>query len=167
MSPAPLPFDPIAEARRQWEERGWSQAAGGMAAVTSIMRAQQIVLARVDAELKPLGLSFARYEVLMLLWFSKSGQLPMKVIGARLQVHPTSVTNAVDRLEEDAMVQRLPHPEDRRAVLVALTAAGRASARQATTRLNRSVFEDLGLRGREEQQLTDLLRGLRERAGDF
>ena len=51
----PLPFDPIAEATRHWRDRGWTDAAPGMAAVTSIMRAQQIVQARVDAQLKPLG----------------------------------------------------------------------------------------------------------------
>lgn len=167
MSPPALPFDPIAEARRQWQAHGWSDAAGGMAAVTSIMRAQQIVLARVDAELKPLGLSFARYEVLMLLWFSKTERLPMKLIGDRLQVHPTSVTNAVDRLEGDSLVRREPHPDDRRAVLVALTPAGRAVARRATDRLNESVFTDVGLGARREQQLTELLGGLRRRAGDF
>src|SRR6478735_5218414 len=91
-----LGFDPIARAREQWVEQGWGQAADGMAAITSLMRAHQIVLARVEATLKPLGVTFARYEVLMLLWFSRRGSLPMKVIGSRLQVHPTSVTNALD-----------------------------------------------------------------------
>lgn len=163
----PLPFDPIDEARRQWEQRGWTDAAPGMAAVTSIMRAQQLLLARVDAELKPLGLTFARYEVLMLLSFSRGEQLPMRVIGTRLQVHPTSVTNAVDRLESDGLVTRAPHPGDRRAVLVALTEAGRAIASQATKRLNDHVFTDLGLGVREEQGLTRALRQLRRAAGDF
>ena len=88
-----LDFDPIERARGQWVDSGWADAADGMAAVTSIMRAHQIVLARVEATLKPLGVTFARYEVLMLLWFSKRGSLPMKIIGSRLQVHPTSVTN--------------------------------------------------------------------------
>ena len=116
-----LDFDPIERARSQWVEAGWSDAADGMAAITSLMRAHQIVLARVEASLRPLGLTFARYEVLMLLWFSKRGSLPMKVIGSRLQVHPTSVTNAVDRLEDAGLVARSTHPDDRRAYLVALT----------------------------------------------
>lgn len=162
-----LPFDPIDEARRNWEQRGWADAAPGMAAVTSIMRAQQIILSRVDAQLKPLGLTFARYEVLMLLEFSRTGTLPMRVIGNRLQVHPTSVTNAVDRLESDGLVARAPHPDDRRAVLVRITEPGRAVAAEATTRLNGSVFTDLGLGAREERGLTKLLRQLRRAAGDF
>ena len=111
-----LGFDPIARAREQWVEQGWGPAADGMAAITSLMRAHQIVLARVEATLKPLGVTFARYEVLMLLWFSRRGSLPMKVIGSRLQVHPTSVTNAVDRLEDAGLVTRSTHPEDRRAM---------------------------------------------------
>ena len=76
-----LGFDPIARAREQWVEQGWGAAADGMAAITSLMRAHQIVLARVEATLRPLGVTFARYEVLMLLWFSRRGSLPMKVIG--------------------------------------------------------------------------------------
>src|SRR3954451_25121847 len=136
-----LGFDPIARAREQWVEQGWGTAADGMAAVTSLMRAHQIVLARVEATLRPLGVTFARYEVLMLLWFSRRGSLPMKVIGSRLQVHPTSVTNAVDRLEDAGLVTRSTHPEDRRAMLVALTPAGHGLAERATRALNDEVFE--------------------------
>src|SRR3954451_13306335 len=136
-----LGFDPIARAREQWVEQGWGTAADGMAAITSLMRAHQIVLARVEATLRPLGVTFARYEVLMLLWFSRRGSLPMKVIGSRLQVDPTSVTNAVDRLEDAGLVTRSTHPEDRRAMLVALTPAGRGLAERATRALNDEVFE--------------------------
>src|SRR3954469_25014777 len=103
--------DPIAEARRLWAEHGWPRAADGMEAVTSLMRAHQIVLARVEATLKPFGVTFPRYGVLMLLGFSRPGPRPMKVIGSRLQVHPTSVTNAVDRLEDAGLVTRSTHPE--------------------------------------------------------
>ena len=98
MPPPPDAIDPIAEARRRWVEHGWVDAAPGMAAITSLMRAQAIVSRRVEVALRPLGITFARYEVLMLLSFSRRGSLPMSLIGARLQVHQTSVTNAVDRL---------------------------------------------------------------------
>jgi hypothetical protein len=105
-----LPFDPIAEARRQWEER-WGQAPGpSMSAVTSIMRVQQILLARLNAVLKPFGLTFPRYEALMLLYFSRRGSLPLGKMGVRLQVHRTSVTNIVDQLERSGLVRREPHP---------------------------------------------------------
>src|SRR3954453_16314564 len=162
-----LGFDPIDQARRQWVEQGWPEAADGMAAVTSLMRAHQIVLARVEATLKPLGVTFARYEVLMLLWFSRRGSLPMKVIGSRLQVHPTSVTNAVDRLEDAGLVTRSTHPEDRRAMLVALTPPGRELAERAARALNDEVFETPALGDRDVRSLVDVLTRLRRSAGDF
>src|ERR1700735_3099634 len=97
--PRRLRFDPIAEAERQWGAHGWSDQASGMAVVTSIMRLQQIFLGRADAVLRPLGLTFARYEVLMLLSFARKGALPLGKIGERLQGNAASVHNAVDRLQ--------------------------------------------------------------------
>lgn len=166
-APTAIGFDPIAEARRKWEESGWGEAATGMAAITSLMRAQQLALAEVEARLKPFGVTFARYEVLMLLLFSSSGKLPMKTIGARLQVHPTSVTNAVDRLEAAGLVAREPHPDDRRATLVSLTPSGRDVATKATAVLNDEVFARPALDAEDLHQLIELLTRLRRSAGDF
>lgn len=167
MSRRPLPFDPVAEAWRHWEAEGWTTAAPGMAAVTSLMRAQQIVLARVEGVLRPFDLTFARYEVLMLLLFSRSGALPLSRLGDRLQVHPTSVTNAVDRLEAQGLVMRSPHPRDRRATLATLTDAGRERALAATEELNARVFERPGLGAQGIGQLVEVLTELRRDAGDF
>jgi DNA-binding MarR family transcriptional regulator len=136
----PLPFDPIEEATRLWREHGWDEAADGMAAVTSLMRAQAIVQTRVDEVLRPLELTFARYELLMLLSFTRHGQLPMTKAGARLQVHPASVTNAASRLEAAGLVVRRPDPADGRGVLVEITDEGRAVAAKATGLLNGEVF---------------------------
>jgi len=163
----PLPFDPVAEAQRHWVEHGWGEVADGMAAVTSVMRAQQIMLARVDEVLRPFRLSFARYELLMLLLFSREGALPLSTVGSRLQVHPTSVTNVVDRLERQGLVERAPHPSDRRAVLASITAAGREIALRATAALNQRVFADPGLPSDRVGELVAVLRDLRHGAGDF
>lgn len=160
-------WDPIQEAQRQWASHGWRGSSTGMAAITSIMRAQQILLARTEQVLKPFGITFSRYEVLMLLHFSRSGSLPMRKIGQRLQVHPTSVTNAIDRLESASLVKRLPHPTDRRTILVSLTPEGRKIALEATESLNREVFDDPGFTLEELDQLIGLLAKLRSRAGDF
>jgi DNA-binding MarR family transcriptional regulator len=160
-------IDTIAEARRQWEEHGWAEAAEGMAAVTSVMRAQQIFQARVDDVLKPFDLTFARYEVLMLLHFSSRGSMPLNKASARLQVHPTSITNAVDRLEAAELVERLPHPTDGRGTLVAITKAGRRTALKATDVLNAEVFSKPGLPARRVGTLLSVLEDLRKNAGDF
>ena len=165
MTPS-LPFDPVEEARRQWVAHGWEAAADGMAAVTSVMRAQQILLARVEAVLKPIGLTFARYELLMLLSFSRAGALPLSKTSGRLQVHPTSVTNTVDRLEGQGLVRRLPHPTAGRVTLVEITQSGRALAGRATAALNQ-VFEQPGLDPVKVRRLVELLAALRQQAGDF
>lgn len=138
-----------------------------MAAVTSIMRAQQVMLARVEAVLKPLGLSFARFEFLTLLSFTREGAMPMASASARLQVHPTSVTNTVDRLERAGLVERRRHPTDRRATLVAITDEGRALAAEAAVHLNEQVFEQPGLEQDDVTAIVRVLARFRKDAGDF
>jgi DNA-binding MarR family transcriptional regulator len=162
-----LPFDPIAEAQRQWETHGWVREAPAMATVTSIMRLQQVFLARADVVLRPFGLTFARYEVVMLLSFSTKGSLPLGKIGERLQVNPASVTNAVDRLEAQGLVVRRPNPRDGRGTLAAVTAKGRKLASRATVAMNDQVFSDLGLDPAALKTLFGALSQLRRFTGDF
>jgi DNA-binding MarR family transcriptional regulator len=162
----PLGFDPIAEARRQWAAR-WPEAAAAMAAATSVMRAQQIVLGAVDTALRRFGLTFARYEALVLLSFTRGGELPLGKMGPRLMIHPTSVTNVVDRLEQDRLVQRVPHPTDRRTTLARITPAGRALAVQATDAVNDVQFGMGALQGEDLDRLVHLVEVMRVSAGDF
>jgi DNA-binding MarR family transcriptional regulator len=138
-----------------------------MAAITSVIRAQQIFLARVEDVLRPLGLTFARYELLTLLHFTRSGALPMTKASARLQVHPTSVTNAVDRLEKVGLVRRIPHPTDRRTTLVEITDEGHTLSLTATHRLNEEVFSNPGFAQDDLGPLLRILARLRQGAGDF
>tara|TARA_B100000029_G_scaffold181579_1_gene179245 strand:- start:209 stop:745 length:537 start_codon:yes stop_codon:yes gene_type:complete len=162
----PLSFDPIVEARRNWEAHGWA-AEAAMSAATSITRAHQILLKRIDAALAPFGLVFSRFEALALLSFTRTGALPLSRIGQRLQVHPTSVTNTIDRLEADGLVVRAPHPTDRRATLATLTDRGRALAVEAAAAL---AAIDYGLDGMDAGGLAAVdgaLRPLRAAAGDF
>jgi DNA-binding MarR family transcriptional regulator len=164
-NPLDLPFDPIARAAETWEQRfGPSDA---MAAVTSIMRAQQILLAELDTALRPHRLTFARYEALVLLTFSRRGALPMWVIGQRLMVHPTSATNTIDRLERRGLVVRRPNPRDGRGKLAEITAAGREVVTRATADLMAAQFGMASYDAGELGQVFELLRGLRVAAGDF
>lgn len=165
--PKPLNFDPVEEARRQWIEHGWAEAADGMAVVTSVIRAQQIYLARIDALLRPMSLTFARFEVLTLLSFTRSGSLPMSKIGVRLQVHPTSVTSSVDRLEEQGFVRRRAHDTDRRTTLVGILPEGRSVLETATASLNDHVFATPGVTPSAARELFALLKTFREGVGDF
>jgi DNA-binding MarR family transcriptional regulator len=158
--------DPIREAHRQWVKHGWAGAADGMALVTSLVRVQQLLMERIDAVLRPLELTFARYEVLRLLSFTGSGSLPMTRLGSLLQVHPTSVTSAVDRLEKQGFVVRERSSEDRRVVRAAVTPAGLDVVERATAGLNERVFAEVGLDPTEAAELTRLLTALRREAGD-
>lgn len=165
--PDPLPFDPIDEAARQWRRHWGAGTAPAMAAVTSIMRAHQIVLARLDEVLKPHDLRFPRYEALMLLFYSRGGSLPLGKMGVRLQVHPTSVTSLIDRLQKTGYVTRDAHPTDRRTTLATITPAGRRVAEQATHDLNAIRFGTEPLRRGELTAVVETLRAIRLDSGDY
>ena len=160
-----LAFDPIDEAARQWGLR-W-EAVEQMHAVTSLMRVQQLLLTELDALLRPHGLTFARYEALVLLTFSRTGSLPMGKMGERLQVHPTSISSIIDRLQGAGLVVRRRHPEDRRTVLAGITEAGRAVVEAATADLVAARFALADVDPEDLVRLSDLLRPIRRAAGDF
>ncbi|WP_370617861.1 MarR family winged helix-turn-helix transcriptional regulator [Mumia sp. Pv 4-285] len=160
-----LPFDPVERAGELWESHFGDATA--MRLATSVMRVQQLLLAELDAALKPYAITFARYEVLVLLTFSQAGSLPLSKIGERLMVHPTSVTNAIDRLEAQGLVRRDADPGDRRRTLASLTAAGRSVVAEATTALTAIDFAITGLDTVEQDATFALLQRLRAAAGDF
>jgi len=136
---AQLPFDPIEEARRHWDQR-WDRTAGGeMVAVTSIMRVHQILTGRLNELLEPFELTFPRYEALMLL----------------------------HGLEHSGLVRRVPHESDRRAVLAEILPAGRTVAESATEALNEAGFATEPLSAPELSSVASVLRTLRLGAGDF
>lgn len=169
-TPAPLPFDPIDRAGQLWEAH-WPgepvEVYAAMRAVTSIMRAHQILLARLDAMLRPFGITFSRYEALVLLTHSQTGSLPLSRVGERLQVHATSVTNVIDRLEAAGLVRREPNPHDGRGVLAVITDAGREVAAKATAELNAARFAMGALDRSGLDALFAVLRELRLDAADF
>lgn len=124
-------FDALDEARRQWRAHGLAEDRTMHAAV-SLIHAQQVVTTTIERALRPLDLTFARYEILMLLSFSREGALPITKVGERLLVHPTGITKLVDKLEQRGLVTREANPRDRRGTLARITSAGRDLAREAT-----------------------------------
>jgi len=163
--PLDLDFDPIRRAAQIWRDRfGPAEA---MAAATSVMRVQQLLLAEFDRICRPYDLTFARYEALVLLTFSRTGALPMAKIGERLMVHPTSVTNTIQRLEAAGFVTREPNPRDGRGTLARVSEQGRAVVDKVTGELMAAEFglRALDVAGRD--RLFDVLREVRVAAGDF
>lgn len=163
--PLDLAFDPIERAASIWRDRFGS--ADAMAAATSVMRVQQLLLAEFDRICKPYGVTFARYEALVLLTFSRTGALPMAKIGERLMVHPTSVTNTIQRLEAAGYVLREPNPRDGRGTLARITELGADVVDKVTKELMDAEFGLRTLDADGRARLFDLLREVRVAAGDF
>lgn len=162
--PQPLVYDPVEASRERWIEQGWVDSAAGMAAVVSVMRAEQIFLRRATDVLRPLGLTFARYQVLgMLRW---AGPLTLGAVGHRLWITPGTVTSSVDRLEAADLCRRASHPTDARATLLEITAKGRRLFDRAVERLNADLFETVGLDHEELDLLVGLVGKIRAAEGD-
>ena len=152
--------DPVEEAVRQWAPR--YPGARGFRALTSLVRSYAAAVREVDRTLRPLGLTLSRFEILLLLSFSRGGRLPMMRIRDLLLVHGSSVTYLVGRLEEAGWVSRGAHPDDRRVSLVLLTDKGRALVERAAEHLAESGFGVFAALDEERlAQLGDLLDELR------
>src|SRR6478735_41754 len=161
------PFDVVEASRRVWLQRWNPRAASGMAVYVAILRSHQLLHSQVNAVMRTLGLSFARYEVLSWLATDPESSLALSWISRTLRIPPATVTNLIDRLEADKLVGRVPHPSDARTTLARITPAGRRLAAAATEALNASVYETIGLTEKERNQLVGLLAKLRVTGHEF
>ena len=160
----PLVYDPVEASRQRWVQQGWEGTASGMAAVASVMRAEQIFTTRAAAILRPLDLTFARYQVLgMLRW---AGPLTLGAVGRGLWITPGTVTSAIDRLETAGLSRRVSHPTDARATLVEITAKGRKVFDSAVQHLNAELFGTVELTEEERELLVRLIGKIRAAEGD-
>lgn len=109
------------------------------------------------------GLSYSGVRVLELL--HGGGAAIMRDLADRLGVSPRNMTAAVDALERAGLVNRVAHPNDRRAILVELTPKGAQAAAGTEAELDRiaTIFDALG--EDEQQQLLVLLDRVVERVG--
>src|SRR5215470_16438865 len=130
------------------------------------MRVHQVLTRRADQVLAPIDLTFARYELLVRLYF-REGAPPLARLGEALQIHQTSITSLVDRLEKQGLIRRVPHPTDRRVTMAEITPAGRVLTGKAIGLLNSEFFRDLGLTGREAHLLIGLLMKVRRSWNDI
>lgn len=160
--------DPILEAYHLWNSSGWEDCAAGCAAVTSLMRVHHMMTRRADQILAPIDLTFARYELLVRLYFHfREDGPPLTELGRHLQIHQTSITSLVDKLEKQGLIRRVPHPTDRRSTTAQITPAGRALTGKAITLLNSELFRDLGLTGREADLFLGLMMKMRRSWDDL
>ncbi|MBL7495260.1 MarR family transcriptional regulator [Frankia sp. CNm7] len=157
--------DPIQAAYDLWVAKGWEDTADGMIAVTSLLRVHQLLMARADEILAPVELSFARYEVLVVLYFNEDA-VPLSYLAKALQLHQASVTNLINKLEKQGYLERRAHPSDRRVTLAQITRTGRARTRTAIRRLNSELFSQLGLTVEETRAMVSIFAKMRHAWGD-
>ncbi|MFN8172388.1 MAG: MarR family transcriptional regulator [Candidatus Nanopelagicales bacterium] len=152
---------------RAWDRRGWPAGGRGAATVLALFAAQRMLTNRIDRALRPAGLTLARFEVLAVLAHADGRPVHVTGLADALQVHPTSVSSALDRLEGDGLVERAVDPDDARRILVRLTDHGRDRLDGASSTLRADVLGDLGLTRSDTATLIRVLGSLRANAGDF
>ena len=163
----PAPFDVVEASRRVWLREWDAEAASGMAVFTAILRSYQLLSDEVARVMRRHDLTFARYEVLTWLATDPEPSLTLSWISKTLRIPPATVTNIIDRLEQDKLVRRVPHPSDARTTVAVITARGRKVARTATEDLNATVYQRIGLSEAQRRRLTDLLADLRASGNEF
>jgi DNA-binding MarR family transcriptional regulator len=152
--------DPVDEATRHWGQR--YEDAPRFRALTSLVRTYGTAVRAIEALLRPLGLTFSRFEILLVLSFARSGALPIMRLRDVLMVHGSSVTYLVDRLEAAGLVARASQPADRRVSLVKITDAGRDCVERASRLLADRGFGPFAALDEDRlEDLSDLLGALR------
>jgi len=106
------------------------------------------------------------YLLMTTLRLSREGTRPLGQLSRHLMVHPTTVTLALDQLEKRALLRRKPHPTDRRTILAMLTPGGSELLTKVTADLADAGFGLAGVDDELAEQVTSVLRQVRERVGD-
>jgi MarR family 2-MHQ and catechol resistance regulon transcriptional repressor len=92
-----------------------------------LARAYRALADYIEASVLSLGIGLSDFAILEALLHK--GPLAMSVIAEKVLLANASTTSAIDRLEERGLVQRQPHPTDRRIRIVNLTCDGAALIR--------------------------------------
>jgi DNA-binding MarR family transcriptional regulator len=132
--------------------------------VFRVIGAAHEVEARLEGALDGLGFSLAKFNVLSRL-AETAEPLPLSQLAERCSCVRSNITQLVDRLEADRLVERLPDPADRRSIRAALTDLGRqrhAEAVRIVDATERQVFA--GLDEADRKALTGLLGRLGQEA---
>ena len=118
-----------ASALRYQEELPGSDA-DAIEVLLALLRSVRVHRTAVTRQLEALeleaGMTGARYTLLMTLYFSRENLLAQNEISRELNVSRTNITNLIDGLERDGLVERVPNPSDRRVSYAQLTDRGRA-----------------------------------------
>jgi DNA-binding MarR family transcriptional regulator len=139
----------------------------GLPIVGRILRLANLLEGRRERQLAEFGLTVADFDVLATLRRrAPEGSLNVRDLQYSMMLSSGGMTKRLDRLEKAELIERRPDPEDRRGVLIGLTADGVAAiddaipaVTRAETELVRSVISADRDRSRLEAELRRLLRG--------
>jgi DNA-binding MarR family transcriptional regulator len=132
---------------------------------TSLVRAEQLVLSRVEDDLKRAGFpSLECYDVLAELDGAPTGKLPQSEVQSRILLAQYNLCRLIDRLERDDLVRRVPSPEDGRSNLLVITDKGRELRRRMWPVYSTAIEAHMGSRlgDGEAERLAGLLSKLEE-----
>lgn len=125
--------------------------------VMNLIRTEGLVSAALAPVLRRHGLSVGSFNVLMIL-AAADGPLCPSDIGENLLVTRGTVTGLLDSLEKKGLVERKPHPEDRRMIRVLATKKGRDLLDELLPEFFPTEAEVMsGLSAKEKQTLVKLL----------
>lgn len=123
----------------------------------ALYAASRAVTQRYRPLLDELGLTYPQYLVMLVLW--EHGTVPVKDIGAALQLDYGTLTPLVKRLEATGLVRRERRPDDERTVNVSLTEQG-AQLRERAQAVPAAIGEAMALSPRDFDEVKRILRQL-------
>ena len=127
----------------------------------SVMGALHAVEARFEAALEPLGLSLAKFGALSRL-VAAGEPIPLGTLAERCACVRSNITQLIDRLEAEGLVERSDDPRDRRSIRAGLTAEGRRRQSAGVRALEEAEKELLSRLPRAQRgAFLQLLEGLR------
>lgn len=155
-----MPNDAVDDILQQWSEERPELDTASLGIVIRVMTLYRSFYRDATRALLPLGLELWEYDVLSAL--RRQGR-PFALAATRLaretDLSGGAMTNRIDRLEQRALVRRRPDKEDRRSVIVVLSAEGRRVIDKAIQLRLDAARESLGgLSAAEQEELANLLR---------
>jgi DNA-binding MarR family transcriptional regulator len=154
----------------EWSRLRWREFEGPgpdhFAAMAGLMRLEQMVGSAVDRILRENNLSRTAYLVMVTLRLDRQRTLTMGQLSKRLLLHPTTVSLMTEKLQNRGLVERKPHPTDRRTVLATLTDEGTEALATASRSLADAQYGFGGVSDRMATTLTEVIRHVRNGMGD-
>ena len=131
------------------------------ATLFSFLDTADVLYTRIAEALKAAGLSYAKYDVLYQLRKAKE-PVSLRLLAENQGCAASNITQIVDRLEAEGLVQRVDDPDDRRSVRAQLTDQGAVQADEGTTQIDvvRAQFA-ASFTAAEREQLARLLAKIR------